>query len=359
MTQASTDILKNLFPENENLDQVQALLSSGKPVHVYDTVVPDGKITFSETVRKAHDLKTLVALGCTITLSVGDWISSLMKLCGGNLEKIRSVANYYIETLKSLGVPFGEKVQLIWTKEEFGDKAKYWEQVLFVSQCFSATTLKNISRDLLGLKDGDLCASHIMLPCMHCANMIFGVPQDITIPTFQRSLPDIVLLSPEHTQIAAVMTEYCQIKKIKVPLFLKESSVKSLAGPAQVEKKSILASTVFIDDTPDQIKKKITKAFFDPKLPFEEQSSLFNWISVLILPLAGSIKISDKEYKTLDEIRVDLESGAVQLGQFKTSVSEALTGLLQPVHQAFSADPLKQLQTDSITFLTERPKKAK
>ncbi|KAH7826931.1 putative tyrosyl-tRNA synthetase [Monocercomonoides exilis] len=347
----ATNSLHTLFRDSPELSELEKLAASSESKIVFDIVEPNGSMSLPQAILKAHIMKILVQCGFKIVLYIGDWLAFLHKKHTGNLQSIQTIGKYYIEVWKALGVPFGENIQIVWMKEAVGENPIYWEQMIDFSQVFTAVKLKTVSQQMENLKENSLLASHIMSPCLSCANMFFtethcacssSASASSTESAPSRRLADVIQIGRDQEQITDLLKTYCTKKGIKQPIIVDQHMLLSLSNPKEVMTKKTPASTIFVEETTDEIKKKMKKAFLAPDL--EEPSGVIDLIFNLIIPIIGEFKIGEKNVKTMSELKEVVADGSVSLGAVKESVADAINFLLEPVHRHFSPDASEELQ---------------
>lgn len=96
---------------------------------------------------KAINVNKLTSAGCRVKIWVADWFAKLNNKMGGDLNKIKTVGQYFIEIWKATGMDFeGGKVEFLWSSKEInGGADKYWPCVLDIAQ---NNSLKRIVRFL-------------------------------------------------------------------------------------------------------------------------------------------------------------------------------------------------------------------
>ncbi|KAA6394148.1 MAG: putative tyrosine-tRNA ligase [Streblomastix strix] len=366
--------------------KTEKLAALPRDVVIYDVIEPNGRMQIAQALLKGMIWKQLTDNGFKLVLLIADWIAFLNKRFGGDLEKIRNVANYYLEVWKVLGVPIGsDAIKVVWMKESLGENPEFWERVIDFSQEFTATQLKNVSGQILGIKEKDLSGSDILYPCMHCANTFLVETNSISQSSSssqsaltQLKQADICIFGQDQDPISDLLTEYLDKKdsklkdkekeqeqqieeeRLKKPIILKQHTLLSLEKPEERAMRKNPASIVFVDDKPEDIRKKINKAFFLPDP--EKQSGLMDWLEHLILPAMpdNQIKIGENIIRSPQEAFQLILNKTIQINEFKAAISSSIINLLEPINQHFS-NPQKQemikFHSEIQEILSEKPKK--
>ena len=162
MSAAPLSKLRNLFVDSNEIDALESLLKQKPSPVVFDVVEPHGSMHIPQLILKAEIWKILADAGFTVVLYIADWISFLHSLtcfssvspstsspverCGNLLQPVQTLGDFYLEAWKVLGVPFGEKVQVVKMKEAVGSNPDYTVQMIDFSQVFTAVALKTFEK---------------------------------------------------------------------------------------------------------------------------------------------------------------------------------------------------------------------
>lgn len=101
-------------------------------------------------------------------------------------------------------------------------------------------------------------------------------------------------------------------------------------------------SAVFIHDTPDEIRKKIRKAFCPPEVDY---NPVLDWVEHLVFHNDMQFFVARKEenggdvtYTTFEDVKAAYTSGALHPGDLKNAAAEALIKIMEPIRNAFEGD---------------------
>lgn len=160
------------------LDELPALLESGKKLYTYDGFEPSGQMHISQGIMRAINVNKMIAAGFTFRMWVADWFGYLNNKMGGDLEKIKTVGKYFIEIWKACGMDL-EHTEFLWTSDAVKDD-KYWEVVMKVAK---SITLKRAIRttQIMGRNESDdLSAGMIFYPCMQVTDIFHVMEARVT-----------------------------------------------------------------------------------------------------------------------------------------------------------------------------------
>ena len=370
----------------------------------------------AQGLLRAHNVNKFVKSGVKFKFWVADWFALMNLKLGGDLKKIQKAGHNMIESWKACGMDIdavglnGEPmIEFIWSSEEITRRSdEYWRLVLDIATKFPLNRIKkctqimgrkeeeNIAETLLELNENindlfleiekkvelsstltetdeqktslynetynkkkekilillkkltetnpqELAASQIFYPVMQCADIFFlGC--------------DITSLGMDQRKVNMLAIEYCdKIKRKLKPIIISHHMLMGLDGSDKMSK-SNPDNTIFMNDSENDVKRKIKQAFCEPGNI--DKNPLIDWIQYLILELNGSIDIitggregerdnegKDKEgkdnnqlikYTNIDEIKLKFASQLIHPKDLKSSVTQSLIGLLLPVQEKLS-----------------------
>ncbi|QDZ19221.1 class I aminoacyl-tRNA synthetase [Chloropicon primus] len=329
------DLVRSIGEECIQESELRKLLEK-KPLPVcYDGFEPSGRMHIAQGVMKALNVNKLTKAGCVFKFWVADWFAMLNNKMGGDLKKIRKVGEYMIEVWKAIGMDM-DGVEFHWTSDEINERSdEYWPLVMDIARL---NTLKRIIRcsQIMGRaesgEDGapnlNLTAAQIFYPCMQCADIFF-------------LKADICQLGMDQRKVNMLAREYCDMKKKKLkPIILSHHMLSGLLQGQEKMSKSDPSSAIFMEDSEQEVKTKIKKAFCPPQEV--EGNPCLEYVQYVVLPWFGHFEVFRKEenggnvtYDTFEAIVEDYKSGALHPGDVKPSLATAINTILQPVRDHF------------------------
>ena len=267
---------------------------------------------------------------------------------GGDLKKIQVVGKYLVEIWRALGMDM-TKVEFLSASEEINkNPGEYWTLVMDVAR---KNNLKRIVRcsQIMGRNDtDDLSAAQIFYPCMQAADIFY-------------LKADICQLGLDQRKVNMLAREYadqCKPKRRK-PVILSHPMLPGLLQGQEKMSKSDPNSAIFMEDTEQEVKTKIKKAFCPPGE--EEGNPCLAYLRHIVMPWSGSFVVErkednggDREYTDYETLAADYTSGALHPADLKPSLAKAINSILQPVRDHFENDPeakalLKQVKSYKTT----------
>ena len=339
------------------LDHLVSAMASGES-HAGDGVLrcyvgyePSGKAHIGWLVQSLT-LRRILDSGGNVLIFLADWHAWVNDKFGGDMDKIRTTARYMEEIFRVLlgnpaeGEGSGE-LRFLYASElmESGD---YWATVL---RCSKNMSLSRVRRTFSIMGRGEDAAdndtSKFFYPAMQAAD-IFEMHIDIALGGMDQR--------KAHMYMRDVADRYGWTKAtcVHTPII---SSLK--ASGARMESfdhkmsKSDPEGAVLLHDEPDELGRKLRKAYLDPE---DSDSPVHELVEQIIMPQLGSLTITpDPKYgepSTWDDLaalRKALAAGEVHPLDYKLAVADALAGLLAPLAEHFAATPDL---LDAVTVIT-------
>lgn len=231
----------------EPKELVELFRTCQNPV-AYDGFEPSGRMHIAQGLFKARLVNNLTKSGFTYIFWVADWFALLNHKMGGNLEAIQTLGKYFIEIWKASGMDMS-RVKFLWASEEFSKHGdEYWAKVLHISTQNSLNRIKRCCT-IMGRKEGDdLSASQVLYPCMQAADVFFlGV--------------DVCQLGMDQRKVNMLAREYASETKQTPPIILSHPMLPGLKKNQEKMSKSDPASAIFMEDSTEEVEKKIKGAY--------------------------------------------------------------------------------------------------
>ena len=275
---------------------------------------------------KAIIVNKLTSAGCKFVFWVADWFAMLNNKLDGDLEKIRTVGEYMIEIWKACGMNL-DAVTFKWSSEEINAQPdKYWMLVMDIAR---HNNLPRILRcaTIMGRKEtDDLATSQVFYPCMQCADIFFLEA-------------DICQLGMDQRKVNMLAREYCDIKGIKKkPVILSHHMIKGLKQGQEKMSKSDPDSAIFMEDTEEDVNKKIRKAYCPPNIVADNpcmdyfQHIIFRAKDEVVIECYGG---EPRRYTSFACFANDYENGILHPGDVKKSLALLINELIEPVRTHF------------------------
>ncbi|MEM4263399.1 MAG: tyrosine--tRNA ligase [Candidatus Woesearchaeota archaeon] len=337
-------------------EELRNLLETKKNPVAYDGFEPSGKIHIAQAVLRAINVNKVTSTGTKFKMLVADWHAWANKKMGGDLDKIQTVGKYFIEVWKACGMDI-ENVEFVWVSDMVKDES-YWRKVMQVA---INTTLKRIFRcgQIMGRAETDVQqASQVFYPCMQCADI------------FQLGA-DICQLGMDQRKVNMLAREIGPTLGFWKPVIVSHHMLMGLSAPPALGltgaergielkmSKSKPETAIFMADTEEDIKRKISKAYCPEKQVTE--NPIMEYCKYIIFEKFPTMTIErpekfggDIEINDYDELVKIYSEGKLHPMDLKTAVARYVNDLVEPVRKHFEKNAkakklLEQVQSYQVT----------
>jgi tyrosyl-tRNA synthetase len=359
--QANFDLIRSVGEECITEDDLRTLLKQKPAFNLYDGFEPSGRMHIAQGVFKAMNVNKCTKAGGTFYFWVADWFALMNDKMGGDLDKIKVVGKYLIEVWKASGMDM-DGVVFRWASDDItNEAATYWPKMLDIARRFNITRIKKCCQ-IMGRLEGNLTAAQILYPLMQCTDVFF-------------LKADICQLGVDQRKVNMLAREYCDAAKVKLkPVILSHHMLYGLKAGQEKMSKSDPDSAIFMEDTVEDVERKINNAYC-PQKPAEEtkkkvtddagtesmhlveddlKNPCLDYIQHIILcPPGATFTAGGKTYKSFPPIKADFVSGKLPEKELKASLITAVNLLLDPVRAHFSKGEPKKLLAQIVQWKKE------
>jgi tyrosyl-tRNA synthetase len=310
-----------------------------------------GKVHIGTGLCTMLKIKDFLEAGIKPTIFLADYHSWINGKLGGDLEEIRKIGKgYFKHCFVSLGLP-EDKVEYVLASEFYDND--YWADVLKVAK---DTTMKRMLRciTIMGRKEEDsMKSSVIFYPAMQAADL-FGL--DVQIAHAGMDQRKVHMLAHELAPKFG-NRKFASVHGHLLPSLLgvqRMNPDEEAVVDAKMSK-SKPDSAIFIHDSEDEIKKKISKAYCPEKVM--EGNPVFEIAEYLVLrekpmrierpaKFGGDLDIPDVE-----ALKSVYSEGKLHPMDLKSSVAKELVSMLAPCREYFAKNKeyLEQMKEVEIT----------
>lgn len=375
--QADYERILSVGEECQNPDELRGLIlakgrGSDHPTgfNLYDGFEPSGRMHIAQGVFKAMNVNKCTYPGSngTFIFWVADWFALMNDKMGGDLDKIKIVGEYLLEVWKAAGMDL-TNVKFKWCSEEFTNQAdKYWPNMLDIARRFNVTRIKKCCQ-IMGRMEGSLTSAQVLYPLMQCTDIFF-------------LKADICQLGVDQRKVNMLARDYCVAAKIKnKPIILSHHMLFGLKAGQEKMSKSDPDSAVFMEDTPEDVERKIMSAYCptteEEKTETETEGEIdagkesmqlkeikvknpcLDYIeNIIFSPPDATFTAGATTYTDFETVQDKFLAGDISEGELKRGLIDALNLLLEPVRQHFTIDErAKDLLAKVREFKKEAPPK--
>ena len=326
------------------------VLLEKKPFPVcYDGFEPSGRMHIAQGVLKSLFVNRLTAAGCVFKFWVADWFAMLNNKMGGDLKKIRVVGQYMVEVWRACGMDM-RNVEFLWASEEINRRPdEYWSRVMDLARLNTLTRVMRCTQIMGRTETDELSAAQILYPCMQAADIFF-------------LKADICQLGMDQRKVNVLAREYCDATRPKIkfkPVVLSHHMMMGLREGQEKMSKSIADSAIFMEDTPEDVARKIRSAFCPPGVL--DKNPCTEMVRHIVLPKFGVFHVrrdaaegGDISYHDIDAFERDYAEDRIHPKVLKAALTDAINACIDPVRQHFANDPkaaalLKQVRSFKTT----------
>ncbi len=330
-------LIKEVGEEINTEEELKEILEKKEALLAYDGFEPSGEVHIASAVLRAININKMVKAGCKFKILVADWHAWANNKMEGDLDKIQTVGKYFIEVWKAAGVD-PDNVEFVWASE-LVDSEDYWKKVM---QIAINSTLNRVTRcsQIMGRSEKDnLSAAQILYPCMQAAD-IFHLKADICqLGIDQRKVNMLAREVGEKIGFyKPIVVSHHMLMGLQQPVSDETDTVERAI--AMKMSKSNPDSAIYVNDSEDEIKRKLKKAYC-PEGEVKENPVLeyckyiiFEKFSEVVIErpekFGGSLKFDS--YTALEEAFVNKELHPMDL---KQAAAKYINDIILPIRRHF------------------------
>jgi len=344
-------LIKEVGKEIVKEDELRQLLEKEEEIIAYDGFEPSGtNIHIAQGLLRAINVNKLTTAGIKFKFLVADWHAWANNKMDGNLENIQKVGKYLIEVWKACDMDF-KNVEFVWASELLNNR-DYWKTVMEIAR---NSTVKRIIRcsQIMGRNENDsLQSSQILYPCMQCAD-IFHLGAKIT------------QLGMDQRKVNVLAREIGEKLGYWKPIIISHHMLMGLNEPPKTENaedraremkmsKSNPDSAIFMDDTEDDIKKKIKKAYCPEGII--KENPILEYNKYILFEKFETIKIKrpekfggDIKFNNYEDMETAFQKKEVHPMDLKTATSTYLNQLIEPIRTKLKNNKVAQKLKEEIS----------
>ncbi len=294
--------------------ELRAVLSRGR-FSAYCGYEPSGRIHVGHwiTIRKLRDLQEA---GGRIVVLLADLHAYLNGK--GTLEQVRELAEYNRQCFEALGLnphrtvfKLGSEFQL---SREF-----MWDVLQLATRTTLARARRSMAEIARDLDNPDV--AQVLYPLMQAVDIAY-------------LKVDVAVGGTDQRKVHMIAREQLPALGYKKPVCIHTPLLHGLDGSEKMS--SSKGNFVAVDDSPEEIRRKISKAFCPARQL--ESNPVLEYAEHLVLPEAGKLFVrrpakygGDLEISDVQELKDLFARGALHPADLKAAVAESLIEILEPV----------------------------
>jgi tyrosyl-tRNA synthetase len=343
-------------------DRLKEYIENGVKLNHYIGFEISGMVHLGTGIICMEKVADLQRAGVDTSIFLADYHSFINNKLGGELETIRRVALGYfkealLQSLKCVGGD-PEKTKVVLATDLYKEKGiEYFEDVLRVSKGITMGRAKR-SVTILGRKMGeDLSLAQLIYVPMQVADIYVQNVNIAHAGMDQRKAHVVAIESAKKFNYTPVALHHHLLMGIGMNDAQRQSilDAKKEGNREKLDdsiadikmSKSKPNSAIFIHDTEEEIKSKISKALCPPKEL--EVNPIIDILRYIIWPISESKKkeivISNaktgksESFATLKELEDAYSKGLIHPMDLKNAVAEELAKILEPARKYFLSGP--------------------
>ncbi len=314
-------------------DLMEVLRNKDSPTG-YIGFEPSGLVHIGWMVT-AQKVKDFVDAGFTFIVFLADWHAYINDKLGGNIDNIRVCAEYMKDCFEALGLP-REKVEYR-LASEIMDDIDYWEMVMKVGKASSLQRVKR-AMTIMGRNEdeAEVDSSKTMYPLMQAADLMF---MDV----------DVAYAGLDQRRAHMLAREAAEKMGVKKAVAVHTPLLPGLKGGNRMDpvsskmSKSDPEGSLLIHDSPEDIKRKMGKAFCPPEAEGNPVLAICKYVIFQrtdVMRFERPEKFGGNlEFKSYDELELTYLAGKLHPMDLKNGTAAALAGILTPAREYFEKKP--------------------
>lgn len=314
-------------------DLMEVLSDNASPTG-YIGFEPSGLVHIGWMVT-TQKVVNFVDAGFRFIVFLADWHAYINDKLGGDIENIRACAEYMKDCFEALGVP-RDKVEYR-LASEIMDDIRYWETVMRVGKASSLQRVKRAMTIMGRTEDeAEVDSSKTLYPLMQAADLIFmGV--------------DVAYGGLDQRRAHMLAREAAEKMGVKKAVAVHTPLLPGLKGGNRMDPVSAKMSksdpdgSILIHDSPEDIRRKLSKAFCPPE---SEGNPVLAICKYVLFERMDALRFErpakfggDLEFHSYDELERTYLAGKLHPMDLKNGTATALAQVLAPAREYFQRKP--------------------
>ena len=319
---------------------IELFKTNSSPKH-YIGLEISGFLHLGSLISTGFKINDFTKAGVKCKIFLADWHTLINDKLGGDWETISKVSKYYQDAFK-LVCPDAE---IVLGSKLYEEKTQYWtELVKFTKHMSIARTMRTLT--IMGRSEDDkkIDVAKLLYPAMQAVDIHF---LDV----------DIAHAGMDQRKIHMLVREIFPKMKWKVPVSVHHKLLPGLSKPADTSESQILSkmsksdpnSGIFIHNTDEEIKKKISKAWCEEANI--QNNPLLEIAKTVIFHEFNEMKVERPEkfggnvsYSNYNQLETDFVEKKLHPGDLKQTVGNYLVKIISPIREKLNlSDELQEI----------------
>ena len=308
---------------------IELFKTNSSPKH-YIGLEISGFLHLGSLISTGFKINDFVKAGVKCTVFLADWHTLINDKLGGDWDVITKVSKYYADAFK-LVCP---GVNIVLGSELYDSRKEYWREFMeFTKHMSLKRTMRTLT--IMGRSEDE---SKIDL-----AKLLYPPMQAVDIHSLDL---DIVHSGMDQRKIHMLVREIFPKMKWKVPVAVHHKLLPGLSKPADTSNSQILGkmsksdpnSGVFVHNTDDEIKKKISKAWCEEVNI--QNNPLLEIARTVVFHEFDEMNVERPEkfggnisYTDYNQLETDFVEKKLHPGDLKQTVGNYLVKIISPIRE--------------------------
>jgi len=322
------------------IEDLRHLLKTEEHPIAYNGWEPSGLVHLGTGVICAYKMKDFVEAGIRFKAYLSTWHAWLNNKLGGNLQLIRKAADLFKHSWIALGVP-EEKVEFIYSDKLYSDLS-YWTKTIMIAKNLTIARTRR-TLEIAGRKETEArYVSDFLYTPMQVADIFHLEVKICQLGMDQRKANVVARELGERLGFwKPVCIHHHLLQGLEKPAVwpIPEGKEKEAIASAKMSK-SKPETCIFLYDSPEEIKKKMARAFCPEKTI--EFNPVLDICKHIIFRERETFKIERPakfggivEFQSYKELQTAYAQGNLHPQDLKNAVAEELAVILEPVRRYF------------------------
>lgn len=307
---------------------IELFKTNSSPKH-YIGLEISGFLHLGSLISTGFKINDFVKAGVKCTIFLADWHTLINDKLGGDWETISKVSKYYQDAFK-LVCPDAE---IVLGSKLYEDKTDYWSDLVkFTKHMTIARTMRTLT--IMGRSEED--------DKIDVAKLLYPAMQAVDIHSLD---VDIAHAGMDQRKIHMLVREIFPKMNWKVPVAVHHRLLPGLSKPSENStqvlgkmSKSDPNSGIFVHNTDDEIKKKISKAWCEEANV--QNNPLLEISKHVLFHEFDEMKVERPEkfggnvsYTDYNQLQKDFEAKKLHPGDLKQTVGNYLVKIIAPIRE--------------------------
>jgi len=324
------DLIERYGTEVVTRDELVELFKTNSSPKHYIGLEISGFLHLGSLLTAGYKINDFVKAGVNCTVFLADWHTLINDKLGGDWDVITKVSKYYADAFK-LVCP---GVNIVLGSELYDSRKEYWREfVEFTKHMSLKRTMRTLT--IMGRTEDETK--------IDLAKLLYPPMQAVDIHSLDL---DIVHSGMDQRKIHMLVREIFPKMKWKVPVAVHHKLLPGLSKPADISDSQVLGkmsksdpnSGVFIHNSDDEIKKKISKAWCEEANT--QNNSLLEITRTIIFHEFNEMNVERPEkfggnisYTDYNQLETDFAEKKLHPGDLKQTVGNYLIKIISPIRE--------------------------